>query len=478
DSLSNLFLPKTIDDSFDHQGDEPLEGIKNEQDEWNLKGHHLRVVHVDEGALTVFSQLFDEEGSPPLESKLPSVHAQPIVDVLKKFAAYPHRLRDLKSAYHSLEMWHETNAQKDGTIKRETVFPKAAEELILSGPHFHVGTPFYKTPRAICTEKGHYDPVDLVELPDDYLPRTNYLPACGEDEYDRRIPRVLWSTTNQNHKEKITDYYRFLARNMIGQAGERSLIVAIISKGAAHINTCISICFKSCRRLMMFSSLSMSLLFDFLIKTSNKGLLANSTKDFPIVDETVYDSHLIIRALSLNCLTSPYAELWEELYDPRFRQDAWTSEDPRLDRDFFRNLTPTWQRHNALRYDYARRQALVEIDVLTAMALGLTLEELISIYRIQFPVMRQYEKDTYYDRKGRIVWTNSKGLTGVGLRERSEWEALQELKDGESCSRMVKDDTRPGGPFEREVRYFAPFTLADRETDYAVAWREFERRGL
>ena len=155
---------------------------------------------------------------------------------------------------------------------------------------------------------------------------------------------------------------------------------------------------------------------------------------------------MIIRALSLNCLTSPYAELWEELYDPRFRQDAWTSEDPRLDRDFFRNLTPTWQRHNALRYDYARRQALVEIDVLTAMALGLTLEELISIYRIQFPVMRQYEKDTYYDRKGRIVWTNSKGLTGVGLRERSEWEALQELKDGESCSRMVKDDTRPAGP--------------------------------
>ncbi|HNW47381.1 MAG TPA: class I SAM-dependent DNA methyltransferase, partial [Thermotogota bacterium] len=174
----------------------------------------------------------------------------------------------------------------------------------------------------------------------------------------------------------------------------------------------------------------------------------------------------------------PYAELWEELFDPRFQKDTWTSEDPRLDRDFFRNLTPTWQRHNALRYDYARRQALVEIDVLTAMALGLTLEELISIYRIQFPVMRQYEKDTYYDRKGRIVWTNSKGLTGVGLRERSEWEALQELKDGESCSRMVKDDTRPGGPFEREVRYFAPFTLADRETDYAVAWREFERRGL
>ena len=479
DSLSNLFLPKTIDDSFDHQGDEPLEGIKNEQDEWNLKGHHLRVVHVDEGALTVFSQLFDEEGTPPLESKLPSVHAQPIVGVLKKFAAYPHRLRDLKGEYHSTVMWDETNAQKDGTIKRETIFPKTAEELILSGPHFHVGTPFYKTPRAICTEKGHYDPLDLAELPDDYLPRTNYVPAPDRMLYQNRIPTAKWSLNQGNRSDLVTDYFRMIHRRRLSQFGERTFISALIPKNIAHVHTVISTFFLEPRRLLQAFVPACSLLSDFFVKTSGKEDFTTGNVDdlFYLEDDSRF-LYALPRALTLNCLTTPYAELWEELFDPRFQKDTWTSEDPRLDRDFFRNLTPTWQRHNALRYDYARRQALVEIDVLTAMALGLTLEELISIYRIQFPVMRQYEKDTYYDRKGRIVWTNSKGLTGVGLRERSEWEALQELKDGESCSRMVKDDTRPGGPFEREVRYFAPFTLADRETDYAVAWREFERRGL
>ena len=114
------------------------------------------------------------------------------------------------------------------------------------------------------------------------------------------------------------------------------------------------------------------------------------------------------------------------------------------------------------------------------MALGLTLDELITIYRVQFPVMRQYEKETYYDQTGRIVFTVSKGLPGVGFprkapRGETGWEDIQTMTAG-TVERTITDDTLPGGPIQRTITYTAPFDKCDRETDYRTAWAAFEAR--
>ena len=164
--------------------------------------------------------------------------------------------------------------------------------------------------------------------------------------------------------------------------------------------------------------------------------------------------------------------------------DAWAKDDPRLDPSFFSNLAPEWHRHCALRYDYPRRQALVEIDVLVSMALGLTLEQLQTIYRVQFPVMRMYEGDTWYDARGRIIFTNSKGLVGVGLpRKRDKkntpdtpgWEDVRDKTTG-IVTQTKLDDTLPGGPREKTITYEAPFVRCNREQDYETTWHHFEQR--
>ncbi|MFH1953317.1 MAG: hypothetical protein ABIL06_17080 [Pseudomonadota bacterium] len=472
-SIANLFAPKTVDACMAHEGTGAVPGIKGEDNKWDVRGHQERIITVSERELGLFAKLYDPESTPALQARLPTLHAKSLVSVLGKFAAYPHRLGELQGEYFSTVMWDETNAVKrDGTIRRETGFPENPKHWILSGPHFFVGNPFYKTPRAVCTEKAHYDVLDLTELPDDYLPRTNYVPDCDMDEYLRRTPRVPWGD-----RKPMTDFYRVISRTMLSQSGERTLISTIIPKGVSHIALGFSLTFQATDIVPLVAGLFCSVPYDFFVKTTGKGhFLHDIAQLMPMSENEAKASVLKSRALMLSALTNFYADLWVECWDSHFQIDTWTKQDLRLSDTHFTNLNPTWHRDCALRTDYARRQALVEIDVLAAMALGLTLDELKTIYRVQFPMLRQYEGDTWYDQNGRIVFTCNKGLTGVGF-SRAEWNEIRGMTSG-SVERTIMDDTLPGGPRKRTIVYEAPFDRCDREADYETAWAAFEERGV
>jgi len=118
----------------------------------------------------------------------------------------------------------------------------------------------------------------------------------------------------------------------------------------------------------------------------------------------------------------------------------------------------------------------VELDVLTAMALGMNLKQLITIYHVQFSVLQKIEMDTWYDANGRIVFTSSTNLPGVGY-ERKEWEkSVKGAPAGKKFYRIITDDTQPGGPVQRTIEYVAPFDRCDREQDYETAWKFFEEK--
>lgn len=466
-TIANLFSPRTVVDSFEHQGVGPMPGIKNELNQWDMRGHMDRIVRVGQKELELFAKLYDAPGTPPLQARLPAVHSRQIVDVLRKFADQPKRLGDLKGQYYATVMWDETNAvKKDGTIKRNTSFPEEIDHWILSGPHFFVANPFYKTPQAVCNTNRSYDTIDLTAIPDDYMPRTNYVPACDQQEYLKRTPRVPWGDN-----KPVTEFYRLVSRFMLSQSGERTLISALAPPSLGHIHTCLSIIFEDASLIGTQMGCFCSLPYDFFVKTTGRGAIPGLVPSIPML---MHQPSVALRALALNCLTVRYADLWTNSWVDEFKKNQWTKHDERLKSDAFVHLTGSWSPSYALRTDYERRQALVEIDVLVSMALGLTLDELKTIYRIQFPVLRQYESDTWYDRRGRIVFTPNKGLTGVGY-SRPEWEQIRDMRSG-TVERPVMDDTTPGGPHERTIVYEAPFDKCDREKDYETAWAEFRRR--
>jgi hypothetical protein len=92
--------------------------------------------------------------------------------------------------------------------------------------------------------------------------------------------------------------------------------------------------------------------------------------------------------------------------------------------------------------------------------LGLSADELCTIYRTQFAVLYGYDHNTYYyDTNGRLV-PNS---------VLSVWR-----KKGSAITEEERTSVHPGSGVE--YTYELPFGTLDREADMRTAYAEFERR--
>lgn len=488
-NVTYAYLPSQIDESFRHDGTGDIPPFKNLKGKWDTRGHKDRIVRVDRTALAAIHALTEDVTTTPVaESRFLQPYSTRMLEVFNALSLVSSLERAIRNVTVDLSTsnsqrkfvdipgwqisaaWNETGAQNDGTIRRETGFRTEDNMQIISGPMLHVGNPLYKTPKYPCRTKADFEVIDLPKTPAGYLPRTNYVSNLPTLDYRARLTRCHWDPTSFH-----TDLYRIAFRNMINLNSERSLIGAIIPPKVAHIHAIQSIAFVNVSDLLSFNALGASLILDFLTKVAGKQNLEQNIATYPFTDPSNTAKH---RALRLACLTTAYSDLWNNQAH-KLNPFPWHSSDPRLTLDGPVEGPATWDRSAALRTDFARRMALVEIDVLVAQALGLTLDQLIDIYRIYFPVLQQNEAGTWYDRNGRIAWTCSKGLPSIGYLEegrspsRRNWEfILASSRTHLECQAVV--DFMPGGPQTVTRTFEGPFDTCDRVEDYKRAWAYFE----
>lgn len=465
ESIANLFSTNTIEESYESVEVGNVPGIKDEKG-WCTRGHNSRILHIGKSELLLFAKLFDDNDKWQ-EARLPVIHTQEFIDILKRFATQSYTIANYAEdeiAY--AVMFFEAADSKRGIIERNVHFPDTCFGSIISGPHIGVANPRFKTSRRECNLNSDYDIIDLENMPKDYLARCNYKRKCDEQEYISNIIDLPWGG-------KYTSSYRIGMRKMLNLSGERTLIAAIIPPGVCHIDGIYSMTFKN--TISVMAGAMASLPFDFYLKVTGKSNgCYNVFSAFPVLDNTKYAIDIGSRALLLNCLTTDYADLWTQEWNDEYRNLSWGKDDFRLSNETFSGLSDVWNEKYPLRTDYERREALVEIDVLVAMAIGMTLEQLKTAYSIQFPVLQSYESDTWYDANGKIVFTNNRSMVGVGV-SRAEFDEIRDMKSGVYKVSVV-DDTVKNGPVERKIEYFAPFDCCNRMKDYEEIWFNFEKK--
>lgn len=418
---ASLYHPDTVVRSEKHDGSGEVPGLKDSEGRWDTRPHAERILDVDEQLLAVWADILDEPGTPPVQARMVYPVNRASSRVLEKLSKAP-RVRELGLQYSS--GWHETGDRKNGYFEVGSKVNDSWEDVILQGPHFTVANPFAKQPNPTMKNNLDWTEIDLEALPANFIPRTSYQPSSTTSEAKQAYGKWL---RKDGSSVAVQATYRIAISEYVGSVtGRRTLQPAMLPPGAAHIHAVNSYGFADAGhewQLSLLGGIMSSITADFMTKMRGQGHIPN-------------DSVLSLPIDPLHSTATLIAD--------RFDQLSAIHQGPRL--------------KPLLRTDRERRQALVEIDALSAFMFDLSLDELCTIYRTQFPVLRGYERNDLFDVNGRKV----PGDINRAYRKLGEFLTLEDRTWTHPQSRV-------------EYVFEFPFRSFDREDDMRTAYAHFEK---
>ncbi|MBR8641337.1 hypothetical protein KEF29_23530 [Streptomyces tuirus] len=443
DHLSWLVSVDALRLSAEDDGTAPDPGIKYGAS-WDERPHRKRIVRVDEAMLARWQKLTGDESQPVRQARLLSPVSTAEAQAIEALVGYSLRLAEYEpqiargydeSGAKAADLIDYNTPDDSGVARR----PADWSEVILKGPQIGLANPMFKQPSQGSSDLLGLNPMTLA---DDAVPESEYVYVAKPEVY--RAAQDVWSdgrtleqlkeserevtrarnaaagrfgvaasdvTEEQVEAELLrrlrrpyTEFYRVAWREFIAPDTERSLYTVIAPPGPAHIHAIRSATLIDSRTTALTAGFWSGIPVDYLLRTTRvRHLDVAQARRLPAPSgDHPLASPLLLRTLRLNCLTSAYAELWEELYEPTWPgYEPWAVEWP--DMQSLHAVGPRWERATPLRSERARRAALVEIDALVAVWLGVSADALVAMYKSRFPIMQDFDAVTWFDANERKI---------------------------------------------------------------------------
>lgn len=515
DHLSWLFSADVLRLSDKDDGSAADPGVKF-GDDWDERPHRKRLVRVTSEVLTQWQRLTGEDGratATRLLSPVGTAESQAIAAL----AEYPVRLGAF--APRISRGFDESGARASGLIDHNLAVgddarfrPTTWESVILKGPQLGVSHPLLKSPGSV---PGEMEPVDPRSIGDGYVPGTEYVRTADKEGFDEaqdrwfdaayfkasvRDPQRLASVRRSIAEDReiapegvtedqvrarvrndsmrpYSSFYRTAWREMISANREQVLCASLIPPGPTHIHAVRSGALLENRDTALWTGFWSSMPLDYMLRTVGVGHLdVSGARNLPAAaPDHPLASALLLRTLRLNCLTEAYSDLWSDLFDPAWAaQEAWACVWPLMATQLH-HVGPTWCRDTALRTEYARRSALVEIDALVAVWLGVSADALATMFNSRFPIMRGFDEVTWFDAAEHKI-AGDRYTFGHG-QDKDHWKQFEKYQADPAFKAHQADPASSPAP-ETPVPdgYTAPFYKADRETEMREAHAYFQKR--